>query len=151
MSSLCYEGSFNALPVKYSISNIQHPINNQYSMDNNKFDLCKRVIKFAKDIITFCKKIPENNITKPIINQLIKSGTSIGANYHEATECDSKKDFINKIAIAKKEAKETKYWLEIISYTYSLCKDEARILWKEAHEFNLIFSKSIETSKKKNQ
>jgi four helix bundle protein len=119
-------------------------------MSNKKeFDLCKRVIKFSKEIIDFCKKIPENTITKPMINQLIKSGTSMGANYHEATECDSKKDFINKISIAKKETKETKYWLEVISHAYLPCKEEARILWKEAHELNLIFSKSIDTSKKK--
>ncbi|MDD5731978.1 MAG: four helix bundle protein [Patescibacteria group bacterium] len=117
--------------------------------NNKEFDLCKRTINFSKSVIDFIKSIPENIITKPIIGQLIRSTTSIGANYHEATECDSKKDFINKIAITKKETKETKYWLEIISHSYPKCKEEARNLWKEAHELNLIFSKSITTSKEK--
>lgn len=119
-------------------------------MDNTReYDLCKRTISFSKNIIDFIRKIPENIITKSIISQLVRSGTSIGANYHEATECDSKKDFINKIAITKKETKEAKYWLEIISHSYPECKEEARKLWKEAHELNLIFSKSITTSKEK--
>lgn len=116
-------------------------------MSNKEFDLCKRTVQFSKDIVDFLRNIPDSNLTKPIVSQLIRSGTSIGANYHEADECNSKKDFINKINIAKKETKETKYWLEILSHTYPPCKEVARILWKEAHELNLIFSKSINTSR----
>lgn len=98
-------------------------------MTNNKeFDLCRRTTLFSKSIIDFLKSIPENALTRPVLSQLIRSGTSIGANYHEADECNSKKDFINKINIAKKETKETKYWLEIISHTYPECKENARIL-----------------------
>jgi len=116
---------------------------------NPKYDLEERTIKFSKNIINFIRDIPENILTRSIINQLIRSGTSIGANYHEADEASSKKDFINKISIAKKETKEIKYWLQIISHTYPACINQARILWKEAQEFNLIFAKIIHNSKKK--
>lgn len=98
-------------------------------------------------IIDFLKKVPENSITKPIINQLIRSGTSIGANYCEADEANSKKDFINKVCISKKETKETKYWLELLAYTLPELKDKSRILWKEAQEFNLIFASIIKKCK----
>ena len=75
---------------------------------SNNYDLEERTAKFGEDIIEFCKDIEHNVITKPIINQIIRSGTSIGANYMEANEASSKKDFRNKITICKKEIKETK-------------------------------------------
>lgn len=112
-----------------------------------KYDLVQRTTKFSKDIIDFLKKVPENSITKPIINQLIRSGTSIGANYCEADEANSKKDFINKVCISKKETKETKYWLELLAYTLPELKDKSRTLWKEAQEFNLIFASIIKKCK----
>jgi len=88
-------------------------------------------------------------MTIPIINQLIRCGTSIGANYWEANGASSKRDFNNKIFICKKESKETKYWLRL--FTGALedkkLKEECRNLWQEAQEFNPIFSKIV--SKKK--
>jgi four helix bundle protein len=66
----------------------------------------------------------------------------------EADEANSKKDFLNKIAIAKKETKETKYWLRLAAYTLPKFKDEARNLWKEAQELNLIFAAIVRNSKK---
>ena len=78
------------------------------------YDLEDRTIKFSKNIIILCKKIPFNMINKRLIDQLLRSGTSIGANYREANECDTKKDFKNKIRISKKEARETIYWLELL-------------------------------------
>ena len=115
-----------------------------------KYDLEERTIKFGKRIIDFAKKLPQNSITKPLINQLIRSGTSIGANYCEADEASSKKDFINKIFIAKKETKETKYWLRIMAHALPNHKEEARELWKEAQELNLILAAIIRSSKGKN-
>jgi len=123
-----------------SNSNSQNP--------KQKYDLEERTIKFSKNIIEFAKKLPQNLITKPLINQLVRAGTSIGANYCEANEANSKKDFINKIAIAKKETKETKYWLRVIVDAVPASKSEARILWKEAQEFNLIFATIIRNSQK---
>ena len=67
------------------------------------FDLEERTAKFGENIIDFCKNIPKNVITTPMINQLIKSGTSVGANYCEADCAESKKDFEHKIGICKKE------------------------------------------------
>jgi len=107
---------------------------------NSKFNLAERTAKFGEEIIDFCKSIRRDPITTPMINQLVRSGTSIGANYHEANETNSKKDFISKINIAQKESKETKYWLQMIIHAVSESKESAEILWKEAHELNLIFA-----------
>ena len=129
-------------------------MNNNQSNSNSqnpkqKYDLEDRTLKFSEGIIDFTKKLPQNLITKPLINQLIRSGTSIGANYCEADEANSKKDFINKIAIAKKETKETKYWLRVIAYTLPESKETTRKLWKEAQELNLILAAIIRNSNKK--
>ena len=129
-------------------------MNNNQSNSNSqnpkqKYDLEDRTLKFSEGIIDFTKKLPQNLITKPLINQLIRSGTSIGANYCEADEANSKKDFINKIAITKKETKETKYWLRVIAYTLPESKETARKLWKEAQELNLILAAIIRNSNKK--
>ena len=113
-----------------------------------KYDLDERTIEFSKQIIDFCRKLPQNSITKSMINQLVRSGTSIGANYCEADEACSKKDFVNKVTIAKKETKETKYWLRLIAHTFSQHRDEIKKLWKEAQELNLILAAIVRSSKK---
>ena len=113
-----------------------------------QFDLEERTICFAENLIVFLKTLKETTLNKPIISQVIRSGTSLGANYYEADVAESKKDFQHKISICKKEAKETCYWLRMLSNLYPERKEELRILWKEAHEFVLIFSASIATSKK---
>ncbi|MDO8512267.1 MAG: four helix bundle protein [bacterium] len=120
---------------------------NPNSLKPKKYDLAERTTKFSKKVIDFVKKIPENSITKPLINQLVRSATSIGANYCEADEASSKKDFINKACIAKKETKETKYWLELIVYSNPASKEEGRELWKEAQELNLILATIIRKCK----
>ena len=72
-----------------------------------KWDLEERTAKFGEDIIKFCKKVPRNPITTPLITQLVKAGTSVGANYCEADDAESKKDFRHKIGIVKKESRES--------------------------------------------
>jgi len=124
--------------------------NAQLSSDSQgpkKYDLEDRTMKFSKDIIDLVRKIPENSVTKSLIGQIVRSGTSIGANYCEADEASSKKDFINKLCISKKETKETKYWLQLIAHTLPNFKDESRILWKEAQELNLILATIIRKCK----
>ncbi len=111
------------------------------------YDLEERTAKFAEDIITLCKKVPLSVIIKPLIDQLIRSGTSIGANYAEANGASSRKDFKNKIFICKKEAKETKYWLKLLSTSTSSLDDNCTTLWKEAQELTLIFSKIASNTK----
>lgn len=112
-----------------------------------KYDLEERCAKFAEKIIDLCKRCPKNAVTLPIINQLVKSGTSIGANYMEANGASSKKDFNNKACICKKEGRETKYWLRLLAKAEESLKEECRGLWQEAHELTLIFSKIVLKSK----
>lgn len=107
---------------------------------NLKFDLEERTAKFGESVILFTKTMPINIYTESLIKQLIKSATSIGANYMEANGCDSKRDFKNKISLCKKEAKETTHWIRMFSITIPNNKDELRRLWTEAHELVLIFS-----------
>ncbi|MFH1827032.1 MAG: four helix bundle protein [bacterium] len=79
------------------------------------YDLEDRTKQFSFKIIELCKSLPFNSINKRLADQLIRSGTSIGVNYREANETDTKKDFKNKIRISRKEARETIYWLELIN------------------------------------
>lgn len=109
----------------------------------NKYDLEERTAKLGEDIIEFCSKQKQDTITRPIINQLIRSGTSVGANYMEANSASSKKDFKNKIFICKKEIQETKHWLRMIAKCAPERKEEIRILWREAQELTLIFGKIL--------
>lgn len=115
-----------------------------------KYDLEERVSVFGEDVVDFAKTVSLNEITRPLIRQLIRSGTSIGANYMEANHASSKKDFRNKIKICAKEANETKHWLRMISKADVQHKGECQKLWKEAHELTLIFSKIIRTTDSKN-
>lgn len=118
----------------------------------SKFDLEERTTKFGGEIVKFCKKLENESVMKPIINQLIRSGTSIGANYCEANNASSRKDFRNKIFICKKEAQETKYWLRISSdYLSDEQKKKARTLWKECQELTMIFQKIVNTIDKKDK
>lgn len=112
----------------------------KFQIPKKKYDLEERTTKFGEEIIKFAKKIPRNTVTIPIINQLVKSGTSIGANYCEADGAESKRDFRHKIGICKKEAKETKYWLKMVMTAVPELNIEAKKLWQEAQELTLIFS-----------
>ena len=108
--------------------------------NDKKYDLEERTAKFGENIIMFAKTIPVNTVTQRIIPQLVASGTGIGANYCEADDAESGKDFKHKIGIAKKEARETKYWLRMVSTASEGSKEKARILWQEAKELHLIFN-----------
>ena len=112
-----------------------------------KFDLAERTARFSENIIEFIKEVLNNSVNQPLLNQLIRSATSIGANYMEADGAESKKDFNHKIGICKKEAKETMYWLRILAKANPNKVDASRKLWQEAHELTLIFSAIINSSK----
>lgn len=114
-----------------------------------KYDLQNRFIIFGKNIVNVCKKIDWNIINRPLINQLIKSATSIGANYCEAINSSSKKDFRNKLFICKKETEETKFWLIMLAEANKNIVCELRSLWLECNQFVKIFQKSINTVNKK--
>ncbi len=107
---------------------------------NPKYDLEERTARFGEAIIKFCMKIPRGPITDPLIVQLVKAATSIGANYSEADDAESKQDFRHKIEICKKESRESKHFLRMIAVAVPQLKEEARIHWQEAKELNLIFN-----------
>ena len=112
---------------------------------DSNYNLEERTAKFSGEIISFVKSVEKNIINNPLISQLVRAATSIGANYCEANGASSKKDFKNKIYICKKEARETKYWLQIIAEANPKQKEKCRKLWQEAQELTLIFSKIILT------
>jgi len=114
----------------------------------NKYDLEEQTGKFGEDIIKFAKQLPQNVITKPLISQLIEAATRVGANYAEADDAKSKKDFIHKIGICKKEARETKHWLRMMVTAVPEIGEDAKILSLEAKELNLIFNAIIRSAKK---
>jgi len=118
--------------------------------NSKKFDLEERTAKFGENIIEFAKKIPKNILTNSLINQLIRAGTSIGANYCEADCAETKKDFEHKLGICKKESKETKHWLRMIAKSNPEFNKKTRELWQEAHELNLIFISIVKKSKIRN-
>ena len=111
-----------------------------------KYDLEERTTLFGGNVISFIKSVEKNSLLQPLLTQLIRSSTSIGANYCEAIEASSRKDFINKIYICKKEAHETKHWLRMI-VNYLPDKNPCKELWQEAHELVLIFSSITSKSK----
>jgi len=113
------------------------------------YDLEERTAKFAEDIIDFLRAIKEDSVNKRIISQLVGATGSVGANYCEATESESKKDFIHKIAITRKELKESKHWLRLLVRANPEQKEIIEKFWKEAHELLLIFSKIDRTSRGK--
>ena len=114
--------------------------NSKSTKNEKKYDLEERTAKFGEDIIDLCTKIPKNEITRPIINQLVKAATSVGANYCEADDAVSKKDFKNKIGICKKESRESKHFLRMLAKASPEDKEEIIIKWQEAKELNLIFN-----------
>jgi len=107
--------------------------------NNTKYNLEERTAIFGENILEFCRSLNRNEITKPLIIQLVRSSTSVGANYCEANEASSKKDFMNKIFIAKKESKETRFWLRMIIKAMPDSLNKAQPLMQEAQELNLIF------------
>ncbi len=110
------------------------------AISKSKYDLEERTAKFGEEIIKFTKIAPRNIVSMPIISQLVRSGTSVGANYCEADDAESGLDFKHKIGICKKEARETKHWLRMIAIAEPELAESARRLWKEAKELNLIFN-----------
>lgn len=107
----------------------------------NKYDLEERTAVFGENVISLCKNIKQDTITKPILNQLVRAATSIGANYMEVNGASSKKDFRNKIFICKKEAQETKHWLRMTTQCAPQENDVIKNLWKECQELTMIFQK----------
>lgn len=113
----------------------------------NKYNLEERTGEFSKNLIIFCKDLKKDVVSIPVISQTVRAGTSIGANYCEANNASSRKDFQNKIFICKKEAQETKYWLRILANYFPEKKADIENLQNESQELLLIFQKIISSLK----
>ena len=113
---------------------------------NPKFDLEARTAEFGTQVIRFAKTIPLSPVTAPLVPQLVRAATSVGANYCEADDAESRKDFRHKIGICKKEAREVKHWLQMVVAAEPGLKVEARGLWQEAKELNLIFNAIVRST-----
>lgn len=105
------------------------------------YDLEERTAHFGEETVRFSKKIPFSPTNNRLIDQLVGAGTSVGANYCEADDGVSRADFRHRIGICRKEARETKFFLRMISTAEPSLKSEARELWKEARSLHLIFSR----------
>ncbi len=105
------------------------------------YDLEERTARFGEEVIRFVKKIPFNAANNRLIDQPVGAATSDGASYCEADDGVSRADFRHRIGICRKEARETKFFLRMISTAEPGLKPEARELWKEARSLHLIFSR----------
>jgi four helix bundle protein len=105
------------------------------------YDLEERTARFGEAIIDFANLIPQTAVTRPLIEQLVGCGTSVGANYCEADDAVSKKEFRLRCGTCKKEAREAKHFLRMIVRAVPELKSHARPLWQEAKELHLIFAK----------
>lgn len=116
-------------------------------MIRKTYDLEERTAVFAEKIIALVKEITFSPYNRRLIEQLIGSSGSVGANYCEASEAESKKDFIHKLGIAKKELKETKHWIRLLAKAHPEHAEALRNFWRKADELVKIFSQSIKTAK----
>ena len=109
------------------------------------FPLEGRTARFGEAVINFCKVLAPTHVNRPLISHLIRSATSIGANYAEANAASSKKDFSNRILLCKRESQETKHWLRMIATAQPEQKEKLRELWQECQELTFIFGKITST------
>lgn len=105
-----------------------------------RFDLEERTAKFGEEIIRAIRALKQDEINRPLISQVVRSATSIGANYLEADGTMTKKDFCHRIGICIRETKETKHWLRMLATANAAQKPVLRKLWQEAHELNMILA-----------
>ena len=115
------------------------PVPENEVREGSGFDLEERTARFGEEIIRFLKTVKQSSLTNRLIDQLVGAWTSVGANYCEANDYVSAKDFRYRISICRKESKECRFFLRMIVAADETKKAAARLLWKEATELNLIF------------
>jgi four helix bundle protein len=108
-----------------------------------RFDLEERTARFGEAVIDFLRTIPSTSVTDSLISQLIRSSTSIGANYCEADDATTNKEFCHRIGLCRRESRESKHWLRMMARAIPDRAADCRPLWQEAKELNLIFSKIL--------
>ena len=127
--------------IKFTHSKIKLGIDNY----NN---LKERTKQFSMDIVSLVVELPRNLTAQTLGKQILRSGTSVGANYRAACRAKSQADFINKVAIVIEEADETQFWLELMVTSDIVKRDKALKLWKEADELIKIMTTSSKTAKR---
>ena len=134
-----------------AMTNDQSPMTNEAPNPNAKraFDLAERTARFGEEALRFANRLQKTCVSQPLISQFVRSTTSIAANYTEADEAGSHKDFLHKITICKKEARETCLWCRMIATADPSALTQTRRLWKEAHELVLIFAAIIKKGKER--
>ena len=105
--------------------------------------------EYAKNIIILCRTMKDRKVESALISQLIRCGTSVGANIHEAQYAQGTKDFISKLEIALKECNESEYWLEILRDTFSITDDEYKKLCTDCINIRRMLVSSVTTLKNK--
>ncbi len=102
------------------------------------FDLEERTARFGESVVVFAKSIVLDVVNTILVSQLVRAATSIGANYCEADDAESRKDFRHKIGFCRKESRETLHWLRMLAAAEPSRKEQIRLFWQEAKELNLI-------------
>jgi len=110
------------------------------------YDLEERTLDFGKRVVRLVKVLPKNVVNLELGKQVVRSGTSVGANYREATEAESKRDFVHKLRIAKKEVKETTYWIDLIAEANPDLEGRLSASRKESRELLFILAASIDSA-----
>lgn len=120
-------------------------------LENNKPDLSERFLKFAADVLRLIDQMPQTKSGKTVSDQLVRSATSVGANYEEARGADSKADFCHKLQIAYKEMRETRYWLCLADLSQLVVNNNLRSIIQEATELRAILAKAVATARGKSK
>ena len=115
--------------------------------NSKQYDLEERTLRFAKEVIGFVRILPKTLANIEIMRQIIRSSGSVGANYIEANEALSKKDFAMRIKLCRKEAKESRYWLRLIEASGEGPEKRRQLLINEATELTKIFGSIVEKTK----
>jgi four helix bundle protein len=113
------------------------------------FDLAERTARLGEEVIGMVKVLRFTAVVSPLVKQLVRSATSVGANYAEADEAGSRKEFRYRISVCVRECRETKHWLRMLVAADGDLRDRARELWKEADELNRIFAAIFRNSRSK--
>lgn len=124
------------------------PVDDSAATKRQPRDLEERTVQFGEAVIRFAKRVRRGPVTSPLIGQLVRSGTSVGASYCHAEHSKSKKIFVRKIRICRTETRETQYWLRMIAKAVPQLERDARALWREANDLHLIYSTIFRHKKK---
>lgn len=104
------------------------------------YDLEERTLRFARECIDICRLVMKDAVNRELVSQLVRAASSVGANYREANEALTKREFYHRIGICRKEAKESRYWLELLQHANAKCPDKIVSLIDEAFQLSKIFA-----------